>query len=236
VIVDHDRCEWVNVSSGTGSPRLSQTKSRESLNGCCSSCCCYKVNMCLSICLVYKHVRLKTFNAHNSYKALLEMCVCVGVKSWWNGLNIWLAVVMLHIYRLALYCDVLTLPWACCSPEMCLCHHQCKHVDQSPVFCDSECNCRSVITLAMRHLILLYPTEFSGFWWRRASCLCSAEAWHPLLGDHRKKFTITQRVYKYMPNLMENSRRLFAKFMEILWALYWLFKLLTDKMFSSFNT
>jgi len=24
-----DRCEWVNVSSGTGSPRLSRTKSRE---------------------------------------------------------------------------------------------------------------------------------------------------------------------------------------------------------------
>jgi len=26
---DHDRCEWVNVSSGTGSPELSRTKSRE---------------------------------------------------------------------------------------------------------------------------------------------------------------------------------------------------------------
>jgi len=26
---DHDRCEWVNVSFGTGSPGLSQTKSRE---------------------------------------------------------------------------------------------------------------------------------------------------------------------------------------------------------------
>jgi len=26
---DHDRCEWVNVSSDTGSPRLCQTKSRE---------------------------------------------------------------------------------------------------------------------------------------------------------------------------------------------------------------
>jgi len=24
---DHDRCEWVNVSSGTGSPGLSRTKS-----------------------------------------------------------------------------------------------------------------------------------------------------------------------------------------------------------------
>ena len=28
-IDDHDRCEWVNVSSGTGSPRLSRTKSIE---------------------------------------------------------------------------------------------------------------------------------------------------------------------------------------------------------------
>jgi len=26
---DHNRCEWVNVSSGTGSPRLSRTKSRK---------------------------------------------------------------------------------------------------------------------------------------------------------------------------------------------------------------
>jgi len=26
---DHDRCEWVNVSSGTDSPGLSQTESRE---------------------------------------------------------------------------------------------------------------------------------------------------------------------------------------------------------------
>jgi len=29
MIDDHDRCEWVNVSSGTGSPGLSQTKSTE---------------------------------------------------------------------------------------------------------------------------------------------------------------------------------------------------------------
>ena len=27
MIDDHDECEWVNVSSGTGSPGLSQTKS-----------------------------------------------------------------------------------------------------------------------------------------------------------------------------------------------------------------
>jgi len=26
---DHDGCEWVNVSSGTGSPGLSRTKSKE---------------------------------------------------------------------------------------------------------------------------------------------------------------------------------------------------------------
>ena len=29
MIGDHDRCEWVNVFSGTGSPGLSLTKSRE---------------------------------------------------------------------------------------------------------------------------------------------------------------------------------------------------------------
>jgi len=29
VIVDHDRCDWVIVSSGSGSPELSWTKSRE---------------------------------------------------------------------------------------------------------------------------------------------------------------------------------------------------------------
>jgi len=29
MIDDYDECEWVNVSSGTGSPGLSQTKSTE---------------------------------------------------------------------------------------------------------------------------------------------------------------------------------------------------------------
>jgi len=29
MIDDYNRCEWVNVSSGTGSPGLSRTKSRE---------------------------------------------------------------------------------------------------------------------------------------------------------------------------------------------------------------
>jgi len=29
MIDDHDQCEWVNVSSGTGSPGLSRTNSRE---------------------------------------------------------------------------------------------------------------------------------------------------------------------------------------------------------------
>ena len=33
MIDDHDRCVWVNVSSGTGSPGLSRTKYRESYNG-----------------------------------------------------------------------------------------------------------------------------------------------------------------------------------------------------------
>ena len=29
MIDDHDECEWLNVSSGTGSPGLSRTKSKE---------------------------------------------------------------------------------------------------------------------------------------------------------------------------------------------------------------
>jgi len=29
MVNDHDGCEWVNVSSGTGSPGLSRTKSTE---------------------------------------------------------------------------------------------------------------------------------------------------------------------------------------------------------------
>jgi len=29
MIDDHNECEWVNVSSGTGSPGLSRTKSKE---------------------------------------------------------------------------------------------------------------------------------------------------------------------------------------------------------------
>jgi len=31
---DHDRCKWVNVSSGTASPGLSRTKSREPWRRC----------------------------------------------------------------------------------------------------------------------------------------------------------------------------------------------------------
>jgi len=33
MIDDHGECEWVNVSSGTGSPGLSWTKSKEPKNG-----------------------------------------------------------------------------------------------------------------------------------------------------------------------------------------------------------
>jgi len=40
---DHDGCEWVNVSSGTGSPGLSQTKSTEPQNGCVVCMCDYDI-------------------------------------------------------------------------------------------------------------------------------------------------------------------------------------------------
>ena len=35
MIDDHDRCEWVNVSSGTGSPGLSQTKFQRAVKWLC---------------------------------------------------------------------------------------------------------------------------------------------------------------------------------------------------------
>jgi len=38
MIDDHNECEWVNVSSGTGSPGLSWTNSTESKNGCVCVC------------------------------------------------------------------------------------------------------------------------------------------------------------------------------------------------------
>jgi len=37
MIDDHNRCEWVNVSSGTGSLRLSRTESSEPWNSCSRS-------------------------------------------------------------------------------------------------------------------------------------------------------------------------------------------------------
>ena len=37
---DHDRCEWVNVFSGTGSPGLSHAESIEPQNGCVCVCVC----------------------------------------------------------------------------------------------------------------------------------------------------------------------------------------------------
>jgi len=41
MIDDHDECEWVNVSSGTGSPGLSRTKSKEPQNGCVCVWCMF---------------------------------------------------------------------------------------------------------------------------------------------------------------------------------------------------
>jgi len=38
MIDDHDECQWVNVSSGTGSPGLSWTNSTEPQNGCVCVC------------------------------------------------------------------------------------------------------------------------------------------------------------------------------------------------------
>jgi len=46
---DHDMCEWVNVSSGTGSPRLSRTESREPYNGCVCVCVCVCTRGCQKV-------------------------------------------------------------------------------------------------------------------------------------------------------------------------------------------
>jgi len=45
MIDDEDRCEWVNVSSGTGSPRLFQTKSRERQTVVCVFVCVFQDNL-----------------------------------------------------------------------------------------------------------------------------------------------------------------------------------------------
>jgi len=42
MIDDHNRCEWVNVSSSSGSPWLSWTKSRE-----------FKMVVCVCVCVLH---------------------------------------------------------------------------------------------------------------------------------------------------------------------------------------
>jgi len=47
---DNDWCEWVNVPTGIGSPRLSRTISREPYNGCVCGVCvcvCVRVHVCV---------------------------------------------------------------------------------------------------------------------------------------------------------------------------------------------
>jgi len=44
----HNRCEWVNVSSGTGSRRLSQTKSKRAVKRLCA-CVCVCLHACVHI-------------------------------------------------------------------------------------------------------------------------------------------------------------------------------------------
>ena len=52
MIDDHDRCEWVNVSSGTGSPRLSWTKYRRAIKTIVCVCVCMCV--CVCVCVWFK--------------------------------------------------------------------------------------------------------------------------------------------------------------------------------------
>jgi len=46
---DHDRCKWVNVSSGTGSPGLSWTKCRQRKTVVCVCVCDLCVRVICSI-------------------------------------------------------------------------------------------------------------------------------------------------------------------------------------------
>jgi len=50
MIDDHDRCQWVNVSSGTGSPRLSRSKFQRAVKLLCVYVCvCVRVCVCIYI-------------------------------------------------------------------------------------------------------------------------------------------------------------------------------------------
>jgi len=64
MVDDHDGCGWVNVSSGTCSSGLSQTKSREPLNGCVCACMCVCVHACVHVCVFILTVLDATFLIH----------------------------------------------------------------------------------------------------------------------------------------------------------------------------
>ena len=50
MIDDHDECEWVNISSGTGSPVLSES-CKTVVCVCMCSCVRACVRACVSVCL-----------------------------------------------------------------------------------------------------------------------------------------------------------------------------------------
>jgi len=63
---DHDWCEWMNVSSGTGSPRLSRAISKEPYIGCVCVCACVRV------CVCWNHLFLEGWLVQNCYEVTCQ--------------------------------------------------------------------------------------------------------------------------------------------------------------------
>jgi len=83
--VDNDGCEWVNVTPGTGSPGLSQTKSREPENGCSSSSSSSIWPSLFSRYLSVRRVVLVTASVYIAVGAIVvdkSWSVCGGWRRW----------------------------------------------------------------------------------------------------------------------------------------------------------
>jgi len=87
---DHNRCEWVNVSSGTSSPRLSWKKSREPSNGLC---------VCVCVCCV----QLMSVMSH--YRRLLSIMSQSAAETW-QRFDTWLAWYLACCVKLRMLFDV----------------------------------------------------------------------------------------------------------------------------------
>jgi len=79
MIVDHDRCEWVNVSSGTSSPGFSWTKCREPSYSCvCVDSFTYAVEQ---HCKNEMHIVILFAVSHLEDLVLIDSTSVCGVKA-----------------------------------------------------------------------------------------------------------------------------------------------------------